>query len=164
MYGDFLQAPASTAADEDSRYGQLCDALSNSRAARASQREECFSFVERFVQGLIGYLEIPPDLVRLALPDGSLDEAPLTVSGASTLVEDGFWQTGLNLTIRGRAGRSPSAVVTLVLHVKKGDGVFAFKLFPDGPLLRIDDAPDADLSPAYDLVFQQLLTWLQSPG
>ena len=164
MYADSIRVTESTAADDDSRYGQLCDAFSHSRAARASQREECFSFVERFVQGLIRYLEIPPDLVRLALPDGPLEEAPLTVSGASSLAEDGFWQTGLNLTIRGRAGRSPSVAVTLVLHVKKKDGVFSFKLFSDGPILRIDDAPDADLSPAYDLVFQQLLTWLRSPA
>jgi hypothetical protein len=162
MYADFLRVGASSAVGDDSRYGQLCDALSHSRAARASQREECFAFVERFVQGLIQYLEIPPDLVRLALPDGSLDEAPLTVSGASSLGEDGFWQTGLNLTIRGRAGRSPSVAVTLVLHVKKKKGLFSFKLFADGPILRIDEAPDADLSPAFDLVFQQLLTWLRS--
>jgi len=164
MYGDFSRVAQSAAVDDSSRYGQLCDALSHSRAARASQRDECFSFVERFAQGLIQFLEIPPDLVRLALPDGSLDEAPLTVSGASSLAEDGFWQTGLNLTIRGRAGRSPSVVVTLVLHVKKKDGVFSFKLLPDGPILRIADTPDADLSPAYDLVFQQLLTWLQTPA
>ena len=161
MYADFLRVARSTAAGDGSRYGQLCDALSHSRAARASKREECFSFVERFVQGLIRYLEIPPELVRLALPDASPDEAPLTVSGASSLAEDGFWQTGLNLTIRGRSGRPPSVVVTLVLHVKK-NGVFSFKVLPEGPVLRIDDAPDADLSPAYDLVFQQLLTWLQS--
>ena len=164
MYADFSRVAQSAAADDSSRYGQLCDALSHSRAARASQRDECFSFVERFAQGLIQFLEIPPDLVRLALPDGSLDEAPLTVSGASSLAEDGFWQTGLNLTIRGRAGRSPSVVVTLVLHVKKKDGVLSFKLFPDGPILRIADASGADLSPAYDLVFQQLLTWLHSPA
>jgi hypothetical protein len=107
MYADFFRMAQSTEADDGSRYGQLCDALSHSRAARASQREECFSFVERFVQGSIRYLEIPPDLVRLALPDASLDEAPLTVSGASSLAEDGFWQTGLNLTIRGERGGHP---------------------------------------------------------
>jgi len=163
MYADFPHAGQSTAERDGSRYGQLCDALSDSRAARASQRDECFSFVERFVQGLIRFLEIPPEFVRLALPDGSRDEAPLTVSGASSLADDGFWRTGLDLTIRGRAKRSPCVVVTLVLHVKKQDGEFSFKLFPDAPTLRIADAPEADLSPAYDLVFQQLMTWLRSP-
>lgn len=161
MYADSPRAARSGAPRERSRCGQLCDALSHSRAARASRRDECFSFVEHFVQGLIRFLEIPSDLVRLAHPDGPRDEAPLTVSGASSLAEDGFWRTGLNLTIRGRAGRSPSVVVTLVLHVKK-NGEFSFKLFPDAPVLRIADAPDANLSPAYDLVFQQLLTWLRS--
>jgi hypothetical protein len=147
-----------------SRYRQLCDALSHSRAARASQRDECFAFIERFVQGLIRFLKIPPEHVRLAPPDGSRDEGPLTVSAASSLAEDGFWRTGLHLTICGPAPGALSVVVALVLHVKKREKNFLFKLCSDGPAIEIPDASDTDSSPAYDFVFQRLLTSLRAPA
>ena len=149
---------------DDSRYRQLVDALSYSRAARASQRDQCFAFIERFVQGLIGFLTIPSDHVRLAPPDGPHDEDALTVSAASSLAEDGYWRTGLHLTINGQAPGKLSVVVALVLHIKKQEEHFLFKLCSNGPAIEIPDAPDADTSLAYDFVFQQLLTSLGAPA
>jgi hypothetical protein len=148
----------------DSRYEQLCDALVQARAERVARRDECFAFIERLVQGLIDHLAIPSDLMRLAPPIGVPGDDPLTVGAASTLGEDGYWQTGLHLTIGGQAFGSPSLVVALVLHVKKKDGVFLFKLAPDGPTLKISEEPDADASEAHDFIFQQLLDSLRIPG
>jgi hypothetical protein len=155
------EAPASVATG-GSRYNQLREAVSRSRATRASQRDECFAFIARFVRGLIRFLEVPPDLVRLGPPDDTHHIDSLTVSAASSLAEDGFWKTGIHLKICRQAAGSPSVVVTLVLHTRKTDGCFLLKLLPDAEALRIPDAADADLSPAYELVFQQILDWLQS--
>jgi len=154
-----VQGPVSV---DISRYDQLCDALVHSRALRVSERDECFAFIERFVQGMIRFLKIPPHRVKLAAPDGQHDEGPLTVSAASSLGEDGFWQTGLNLTVCDQAPGAVSVVVTLVFHIRKKEKTFLFKLFSDGPALEIPDARDADPSPAYDFVFRQLLASLRA--
>jgi hypothetical protein len=138
---------------------QLCDALTHARAAR---RDECFVFIERFVQGLILFLEIPAEHVRLVSADGSCDAGPLTVSTASSLAEDGFWNTGLHLTFCGEAPGTSSVAVLLVLHVKKKEEKFLFKLFSEGPEIEIADGPGADPLPAYDFVFQQLLASLRA--
>jgi hypothetical protein len=150
---------------DDSRYVQLCEALSRARAERVARRDECFAFIERFIQGLIQYLKIPLDLVRLAPPSGesSPNDAPLTVGAASMLGEDGYWQTGLQLKIGGQTPGAVAVVVALVLHIKKKDRNFLFKLMPDGPAIKISDAPGADASHAHDFVFQQLLDSLRGP-
>lgn len=164
MAADLAHEGQPAVLNDVSRYRQLCEALSHARAARASRRDECFAFIERFVQGLIRFLKIPPEFVRLAPPDGRRDEGALTVSAASSLGEDGFWRTGLHLTICGRAPRTCSVVVALVLHTKKQGEHFHLKLSSEGPEVSIRDVPDADFSPAYDFVFQRLLSSLQSPA
>ena len=130
---------------------------------RVARRDECFAFIERMVQGLIEHLKIPSDLVRLAPPSGPPGDEPLTVGAATTLGEDGFWQTGLHLTIGGRSFGSAALVVALIFHVKKKDGTFLFKLAPDGDTLKVSDDPDADVSEAHDFVFHKLLDSLRVP-
>lgn len=154
------QAPVST---RDSRYEQLCEALAHARAERTARRDECFSFIERMVQGLIEHLKIPSELVCLVPPAGRPGNEPLTVGAASTLGENGFWQTGVHLTIGGRKFGSAALVVTLVFHVKKKDGTFLFKLAPDGETLKVPDDPDADASEAHDFIFHKLLDSLRVP-
>jgi hypothetical protein len=164
MAADLASRGQASVFDGVSRYRQLCDALAHARAARAAQRDECFAFIERFVQGLIRFLNIPAEHVRLAPADGARDAGPLTVSAASSLAEDGFWNTGLHLTICAEAAGTPSVAVPLVLHIKKQETRFLFKLFSEGPEIEIADGPGADPSPAYDFVFQQLLNSLRAPA
>jgi len=147
----------------ESRYEQLCDALARARTERAARREECFAFIERTIQGLIEHLEIPSELVLLAPPDGTPGEE-LTVGAATRLGHDGFWQTGVHLKIEGKSFGSPSLIVALVLHVKKQEGAFLFKLTPDGPTLKVSDDPDADATEVHEFVFHRLLDSLRVPG
>jgi hypothetical protein len=147
----------------DSRYDRLCDALAQSRAERVARRDECFAFIERLVQGLIEHLRIPSDLVRLAPPSGPASREPLTVGAASVLGDDGFWQTGVHLTIGGQTFGSAKMVVALVFHVKKKNGTFWFKLAPDGETLKISDDLDADTTEVHEFVFNQLLDSLRVP-
>jgi hypothetical protein len=147
----------------DSRYGQLCEALVRARAERVARRDECFAFIERFIHGLIDFLRIPRDRVRLAPANGGAADGRLTLGAATSLGEDGFWRTGLQLTIGGGAPGTVSVVIPLVLHIKKKDRNFQFKLMPDGMPLEISAAPDADASHAYDFVFQRLLDAMRSP-
>jgi hypothetical protein len=149
---------------EDSRYEKLCAALARARAERVARRDECFAFIERFVQGLIRFLKVPPDRVQLAPADGAAPNGPLTVGAASSLAEDGYWKTGLHFTIGGDAPGAVSVVVALVLHIKKKERNFLFKLMPDAAPLKLASVPDAKPSDAYDFVFQQLLDSMGSPA
>ena len=164
MAVDLVRDPQSAVFIEDSRYEQLCSASARARAERVARRDECFAFIERFVHGLIRFLKAPPDRVRLAPADGSAPDAPLTVGGASSLGEDGYWKTGLHLSIGGDAPGAVSVVVALVLHIKKKERNFLFKLMPDAAPLKLAGVPEVEPSDAYDFVFQQLLDSMGSPA
>jgi hypothetical protein len=164
MPGHLARESQGTVFVEDSRYEQLCAALARARTERVARRDECFAFIECFVGGLIRFLEVPPDCVRLAPADGSTCAGPLTVGAASSLGEDGTWQTGLQLDIGAGATGAASVVVALVLHIQKKERNFLFKLRPDAAPRTLSGAPDADRSEVYDFVFQQLLASMRGPA
>ena len=144
-----------------SRYAQICEAWYRRHRTRLDRRDAAFLFVERFVAGLIDFLEIPPERVELAPPDDSVDEAPCTVSAASAPARDGFWCTGLRLTLVSPMPRVPRLSVKLMLHFKEWQGTYLFKLHLDGDAVELRDAPDADLGPGFELIFDELLVWLE---
>ena len=144
-----------------SRYAQICDAWYRRHRTHLDRRDAAFAFVERFVVGLIDFLEIPPKRVGLAPPDDSVGDAPRTASAASAPARDGFWCTGLSLALVSPVPRVPRLSVRLMLHFKEREGTYLFKLHRDGRTVELRDAPDADLGPAYQLIFDELLVWLE---
>lgn len=141
-----------------SRFDELCKAYAKARKNYFNYRESCLTFAENLINGLIKYLECPPEQVRF-FPLDQQEPQPghtYTLMGSMTLLEDTFWHFGMGLTLYESKHIYPHETVFFQFMIKAGDTEDSFfvKLEEEGEMFRIATPDDAIL--LYKLIFNEI--------
>ncbi len=110
------------------RFERLCESFANARKRYFHYETECMEFGEKMVDGLVHYLECPPEQVNYYPPDQKSDpNVRYNIHGATILGDDGFWQIGIGIGLYEAPNVRPQENVRSTLLIKKDDSHFVVK-------------------------------------
>jgi len=137
-----------------SKYEELCQAYANSRKTYVEYRNACFGFAQDLIEGLVNFLQVPEERIRLVPVNRDPDpEAVYTLSSAMHLDEDTYWHVGVVVDLSDPAGAFPPQAVLIKLLVKRHDGTFYVRLGQDGDDMRVRDGYPQDMALVMEHVF-----------
>jgi hypothetical protein len=140
------------------RFEELCQSFANARKRYFNYENECMDFGEKMVDGLVEYLECPPEQVNYYPPDKESDpNVSYNIHGASMLGEDGFWHVGIGIGIYEAPNVRPQENVRSTLLIKKENGCFTVKYGKESSdEFRICEDDEEDLEKFYGHVFEEV--------
>ncbi len=140
------------------RFEELCESFANARKRYFNYENECMDFGVKMVDGLVEYLECPPEQVNYYPPDKESDpNVSYNIHGASMLGEDGFWHVGIGIGIYEAPNVRPQENVRSTLLIKKENGCFTVKYGKESSdEFRICEDDEEDLEKFYGHVFEEV--------
>lgn len=140
------------------RFEELCGSFANARKRYFNYEKDCMEFGEKMVDGLVKYLECPPEQVNYYPPDKESDpNVSYNIHGATVLGEDGFWHVGIGIGIYEAPNVRPQENVRSTLLIKKEDGRFTVKYGRESKdEYRICEDDKEDFDKFYGHVFEEV--------
>ena len=140
------------------RFEELCESYTNARKKYFNYEDECMHFGTEMVDGLIKYLECPPEQVNYYPPDKESDpNVSYNIQGATILGDDGFWHVGIGIGLYEVQNVRPQENVRSTLLIKKDDSHFIVKYGKQSQdEFRIGEDSVEDLKKFYDHVFKEI--------
>lgn len=140
------------------RFEELCKSYANARKKYFNYEDECMRFGVDMVNGLVKYLECPPEQVNYYPPDKESDpNISYNIHGATILGEDGFWHVGIGIGLYEAPKLRPQENVRSTLLIKKVDDHFIVKYGKESPdEFKICEGKVEDLNEFYDYIFEEI--------
>jgi len=142
-----------------SKFEKLCQSFANARKRYFNYEKECMEFGGKMVNGLVDYLECPPEQVNYYPPDKESDpNVRYNIKGATILGEDGFWQIGIGIGLYEAPNVRPQENVRSTLLIKKEDSHFIVKYGRESDdEFRIDENNEEDdLKEFYNHIYHEI--------
>ncbi len=141
-----------------SKYKDLCKIYTDSRMKFSRNQDDCHQFLEKLVQGLIDYFNIPKDKIKLfpviGEPDTSIN---YSVREAMRLNQDKFWHIGVEVTlICQTCATDPVQPILINLGVIKKGQYFLLKTGSGEEPLTVSEIKDEKLKIFYDGLFKDI--------
>jgi hypothetical protein len=140
------------------RFEELCESYANARKRYFNYEDECLKFGEKMVDGLVKYLECPPEQVNYYPPDKESDpNVSYNIHGATKLGDDGFWNVGIGIGIYEAPNSRPQENVRSTLLIKKHNSHFIVKYGRESTdEFKICKDKEEDLKKFFDHVFEEI--------
>jgi hypothetical protein len=140
------------------RFDELCESYASARKKFFNYEEECMEFGVKMVDGLVEYLECPPEQVNYYPPDKESDpNVSYNIHGATVLGEDGFWHVGIGIGLYESHNRRPQENVRSTLLIKKDDNSFIVKYGKESKdEFKICEDNEESLEKFYGHVFEEI--------
>ncbi|MDI6724288.1 MAG: hypothetical protein QMD61_06540 [Methanobacterium sp.] len=140
------------------KFDKLCESFANARKRYFNYENECLEFGAKMVDGLVEYLECPPEQVNYYPPDKESDpNVKYNIKGATKLGEDGFWHIGIGVGLYEAPHIRPQENVRSTLLIKKDDSHFIVKYGREASdEFRVGEDNEEDLKQFYRHIYHEI--------
>lgn len=140
-----------------SKLDELRKAIQAGKNEYCKYQDECIDFVEKFMNGMVDYFEIPEGHFRYLPLDESEEEGrSYSLIDIMKLEDDTFWHLRLEIKLAERT------ILHLYFKVKKENDIFVLKGIDDPSLHNINPNIAEDFIKYYDYIFNNLIDEFQN--